>query len=451
MTRLGTTLVLLTAILLILGGVVIFVDIDAPEIGQRVLDRLGARTGMELEAERFRFNLLRGIRISGIHGSSASEDGELRMTIDEVRLSYRLWPLLRGSWEFDSIVVDQPAVELVTTDPGDAFAAAAVPAAIAVPDEADSPTRLAISSIVFRDGRLVTVSGEGAGLEIEGLQLSLRNLRVEPASTALAGLSGEGTIASSVVRIGDFEARDSRGPVVVDRGRLLLDGHRFSTEIGEFTIGRLEVDLLAEPFTYQLALQGDPLDTGRLLGASVNGASGRFSIEGTGTGPGAEGLVGTGRVALPGGTVPPSPYLELIDGIFRGVQIVGSPWEPLEVDFTIDAGRVGLTPFTLETRFAKIDVGGELELEGPMDLDLRVRAPRENVRIPAIPSALLDLLEDDGYVSVPLKMSGTLESPRLRPDWDELARIREEPAARDLGRRLRESIDREVRKLLERD
>jgi hypothetical protein len=451
MTRFVRILLLLAALLLVLGSVLLFVDIDAPVIGQRVLDRLGARTGMELEAETFRFNVLRGVRISGVHGSSASGEVELRMRIEEVRLSYRLLPLLRGSWEFDSIVVDQPVVELFTTDPGDAFAAAAVPAAIAVPDETDSPTRLAISSIVFRDGRLVTRSDEGPGLEIEGLQLSLRNLRVEPAPTALAGLSGEGTIGSSFVRIGDFEARDSRGPVVLDRGRLILDGHRFSTDIGAFTIARLEVDLLAEPFSYQIALQGDPLDTGRLLGASVDGAPGRFSLEGAGRGPGAAGLVGTGRVTLPGGTVPPSPYLELIDEIFRGVQIVGSPWDPVEVDFTLDEGRVGLTPFTLETRFAKIDVQGELELEGPIDLDLRVRAPREHVRIPAIPSALLDLLEDDGYVSVPLEMTGTLEAPRLRPDWDELAKIRQTPAARDLGRRLRDSIDREVRKLLDRE
>jgi hypothetical protein len=451
MTRLVKILLLLAAILLVLGSVALFVDISAPGIGQRILDRLGERTGMQLEAEDFRFNLLRGVRISGVHGSSASEDGELRMTIDEVRLSYRLMPLLRGSWEFDSIVVDQPVVELFTTDPGDAFAAAAVPAAIAAPDEIDSPTRLAISSIVFRDALLVTRSDEGPGLEIEGLQLSLGNLRFAPASTTIEGLSGRGRIATGVVRIGDFEARDSRGPVELEGGRLVLDGHRFSTDIGEFTIARLVVDLAAEPFTYQLALQGDPLDTGRLLGASVDGASGRFFLEGAGTGPGAKGLVGTGRVTLPGGTVPPSPYLELIDEIFRGVQIVGSPWEPLEVDFTIDAGRVGLTPFTLETQYAKIDVGGELELEGPMALELRVRAPRENVRIPAIPGAVLDLLNDDGYVSVPLKMTGTLESPRLRPDWDELAKIRDAPAARDLGRRLRESIDREVRKLLDRD
>ncbi|MBW3671667.1 MAG: hypothetical protein KY432_08355, partial [Acidobacteria bacterium] len=375
---------------------------------------------------------------------------ELSLEIDSITLRHRLLPLLRGSWVFDRIVVESPRIVLRSESSGDILGAAAVPAALAVQDEEQSDERLLISSITIRNGDFIGISDGEAGFEIEGMRLEIDDLRYEQAAGAARGLSGEGTFSTDSIRLGELIARDSSGPVVLRDGTIFLDGHRFTTGLGEFEAETLEIDPAAQPFTYRLVLRGEPLHVGDLIGGSAEGKPGRFLLQAVGSGPEKHGLRGAGHVHLPGGDVPSSPYLELIESFIGGLPIVGEPWEPTDVEYQIADGRVRLLPFTLLTGNAQLDVGGEIDLEGPLALQIRVAAPRDKVRVDEVPKEVLDLLTDErGRVVVPLVMSGTLEEPSIAPDWAELTNIGRSDAAREAGRKLLDRLDKNLRKLLD--
>lgn len=438
------TLLIVAILLLAVIGIGL-VEFDSPELGRLLLSRLGERAEMDLEADEFRVSLLRGMTIVNVRGSSTGVDRDLDLEIESVRLEHRLFPLLRGEWVFDRIEIESPRIELRSSSSGDLFGAAAVPAALAIPDEESSEARMLISSMLITNGDFVVVSDGETGLAIRGFRLELDELRFEPTSTAIEGLSGHGTFASDSIQLGDLIARDSNGPLRLQNGTLILNGHQFATELGEFEAEVLEIDPAAEPFTYRLVLKGDPLRVASLLGGSGEGETGAFFLEGTGTGPEKDGLRGEGRVHLPGGEVPSSPYLALIESLLGGVPIAGERWEPADVDFEIAESTIRLLPFTIALERAKLDIEGAIDLEGPLDLDVRVGAPRAMVRVKEIPSELLDVLTDErGHVSIPLVMQGTIENPRLRPDWNELAQI----ARRNPGRVL-ESLEKGLRNLFD--
>ncbi|MBW3564157.1 MAG: hypothetical protein KY459_05490 [Acidobacteria bacterium] len=421
------------------------VEFDSPELGRLLLSRLGERAEMDLQADELRVSLLRGVTIRNMRGSSTGVDRDLDLEIETVRLEHRLLPLLRGEWVFDRIEIESPRIELQTSASGELFGAAAVPAALAIPDEESSEARMVISSILITDGNFVVVSDGETGLAIRGFRLELDELRLDPAASAVEGLSGHGTLVSDSIQLGDLIARDSSGPLTLQNGTLILNGHQFATELGEFEAEVLEIDPAAEPFTYRLILKGDPLHVASLLGGSGEGETGEFFLEGTGAGPEKDGLRGDGRVHLPGGEVPSSPYLALIESLLGGVPIAGERWEPADVDFEIAESTVRLLPFTIALESAQLDIEGAVDLEGPLNLDVRVGAPRAMVRVKEIPDELVDILTDErGYVSIPLVMRGTIEEPRIRPDWNELARI-----GRSNPGRVLESLEKGLRSLLD--
>ena len=60
---------------------------------------------------------------------------------------------------------------------------------------------------------------------------------------------------------------------------------------------------------------------------------------------------------------------------------------------------------------------GWLALDGPLSLVASARAPRDQVRVAGVPPGVLDTLVDpEGYVVVPLVVTGTQLNPVVRPD-----------------------------------
>jgi hypothetical protein len=60
---------------------------------------------------------------------------------------------------------------------------------------------------------------------------------------------------------------------------------------------------------------------------------------------------------------------------------------------------------------------GWVALEGPLGLVVTARAPREAVRVPGVsPQVLATLADGEGYVLVPMTVTGTQRDPVVRPD-----------------------------------
>jgi hypothetical protein len=111
-----------------------------------------------------------------------------------------------------------------------------------------------------------------------------------------------------------------------------------------------------------------------------------------------------------------------IDAALGKKAVVDSPYKATEVSFRMENDRVILAPFRFESGDARLDLQGTMALAGAIDFDLSLATPREGLQIEGVGSSALDLLADDeGWVPVPIDITGTLEDPNVRPDVKALA------------------------------
>lgn len=436
----------------LLGGllvVVFLVDFDSPRLGKALLDEASAQTGMRIEADGFRLNLWRGLRLDGVRLVTDGPSGRLTVNAAGLLGEHRLPALLSGRVEIERIVVYEPRVELVTPPedapvgvpapaPPPAPAPAAAPAA--VPEAADGPL-LSVDRIFVSNGTLATrVEGAPApDVEIRGLEVELRNLAMNDAPTALQGLRAEGDLKTGEILLGGLKATQGSGQVRLADGHFRLEEFGMQLPQGRFLLGEFDADLNLDPFAYTLNMAVDPLDTNAVLAAGTTGLGpGVLSFSATGTGTETRDLTGQGTLNLAAGKVPGSPLFAAIELALGRADLRGSSYEAMAIPFRIRKDRLHFDPFEMRTSLLSLGLSGWADLAGPLDLKIAVKAPKDAVALARVPPEVLDLVDEGGWVTVPLRVSGTLEAPRVTADAE---------ALRAMGRRaVREAVQQQVEK-----
>lgn len=443
----GSGLAVLVGGLLI---VVFLVDFDSPRLGKALLDEASARTGMRIEADGFRLNLWRGLRLDGVRVVTDGPSGRLTVNAAGLLGEHRLPALLSGRVEIERIVVYEPRIELATP-PEDAPVAVPAPAPPpapasvatpeAVPEEAADGPLLSVDRILVRNGTLATrVEGAPApDVEIRGLEVELRNLAVNDAPTALQGLRAEGDLTTGEILLGGLKATQGSGRVRLADGHFRLEEFGMQLPQGRFLLGEFDADLTLDPFAYTLAMAVDPLDTNAVLAAGTTGLGpGVLSFSATGMGTETRDLTGQGTLNLAAGKVPGSPLFAAIELALGRADLKGSAYEAMAIPFRIQKDRLHFDPFEMRTSLLSLGLSGWADLAGPLDLKIAVRAPRDTVALARVPPEVLDLVDEGGWVTVPLRVSGTLEAPRVTADAE---------ALRAMGRRaVREAVKQQVEK-----
>jgi hypothetical protein len=189
----------------------------------------------------------------------------------------------------------------------------------------------------------------------------------------------------------------------------------------KFTAGA-KLDFQRAPFTYAMNAKGDSMDVNGMVGAKEGFGPASLHLEVQGAGPETKDLKAEGLLALQEGRFPAAPMFARIDTALGKKAVVGSPYQATEVSLRIANDRVLLAPFRFESGDARLDLQGTMELAGSIDFDLSLATPREGVQIEGVGSNVLDLLADnEGWVPVPIDITGTLQDPRIRPDVKALA------------------------------
>jgi hypothetical protein len=98
----------------------------------------------------------------------------------------------------------------------------------------------------------------------------------------------------------------------------------------------------------------------------------------------------------------------------------------------------------VRTSLLALGVSGWADLAGPVDLRVAVRAPRDAVALARVAPQVLDLVDDGGWVTVPLRVLGTPQSPRVTADGDALR----EMTGRAVRTVVREQVKRGVSRVL---
>lgn len=444
----------LMALLAVLVAVVFLVDFDSPRLGKALLDEVGARTGLHMEADGFRLNLWRGLRLDGLRFATDSPSGRLTVEAAGLLAEHRMPALLRGRVEIERIVLYEPRIELVTPPDG-APAPVPMPLSAAGSSPAAPPTGaegepkaaagplLSVDRILLSRGTLAT-RVEGAptpDVEIRDLNVELRGLALDDAPTAIQGLRSEGDLRTGEILLGvGLKATEGSGKLLLRDGHFRLEQFGLKLPQGRFLLGEFDADLNLDPFAYRLAMAVDPLDANSILAAGSNGGFGAGVVAFTATGTGTEtrDMTGEGTLAMAAGVLPGSPLFTAVEAVIGRADLKGSAYEAFTVPFRLQQDRMTFDPFELRTSLLSLGLKGSAELAGPIDLRIAVRAPRDAVALARVPSDVLDLVDDGGWVTVPLRVVGTLEAPRVTADME---------ALRAQGRRaVREAVRQQVEK-----
>ncbi|HEY7511630.1 MAG TPA: AsmA-like C-terminal region-containing protein [Vicinamibacteria bacterium] len=429
MARSRAVLAALAALVLLLAAFAALVSFDASALGRAVLERAAAATGAKLTARRVRLRVLRGLNLEGVQGGAAFTGGRATIACERLVLDHTLWRLALGELAVDRLVIERP--HLVLSEARVDAPAARVPPSTA----ALGRLALRVSRIDVADGTVeLRALGEAKPVVMRGFDLRLREVALDPAQPALAGLRGAGEVRAAEVAFPRSRASGLRGALRIAGGRLSTGPVRFTTPQGPFE-ATVDARLDRLPFTYTLALRGDPLDLASLMAAPPKGggATAALALDASGVGSEAKGLRGRGTLRLAAGELPSTPLLRAVERALGRTRLVGARYEATEAPFRVEQGRVLLDDVQLRTEQVGLDVTGWASLEGPLDLALAVHTAREGLTVAGVAGGALDLMTDDqGRVVIPLKVTGTQADPRVRPDAAAFAETARRSGARKL-------------------
>ena len=454
-------ILIVVAVLLLVGLFLLTKDWDSPELGQALLDEVGEATGVEMTATGFRFNLFTGIELDNVTASSSSPGRQFDFTLDQLVFEHRIVPLLSGTVAIDRIVLERPQFELVETpsqaEPAaEAEPAEAEPATDAEatgPDEPDEEDEsggltLEVKQILVRDGSIrLRNTDSGSETRVEGLDFTMENLRFDPTADSLAALEAEGelTIAHvdlDTLALSDFESRFQLANAVFDLSELV-----FTTTHAKFAADA-NVDFNPVPFTYTMTATVDPLDLNGMVGATEGFGPATMQLEAEGAGADTKDVVASGGLNLAAGEFPSVDVFTGIDKALGKQVVAGAPYEATELSFVLDNNIIRLAPFRFTTELARLDLDGTISLEGPIDLGLSVSTPREGLEIDGATANVLDVLADDeGWVPIPMTVTGTMEQAKVRPDSRALLAQAKQGAKREVKKAATEAAGGAIRGL----
>ncbi len=428
------------AILVVAVAILFFVDFDSPELGNAVLEKANEATGANLSVESFRLNLIRGLELEGVESTTSFAGTVVNTRIDKLVLRHRLLPLLSGRVAVDRVLLRRPEVELVergvkskknsgkrssklsrpkkkpkAESSGASGADGQPPAKEA--EENVGGFALEISEIRIEDGSIR--KGSVAPFSVDGLDLTLRDLSFNRrAISLLHAITAVGSLGLDGLTLDGMEVREVRGEITLDRGLLEGKDFTFVTEQGTFH-AQLRADFNRIPFAYTLSLRGDPIDVNAIARSKEGGfGAGLLELEAEGFGTDSKGIRGKGVLRLDEGTLPSTPVLAALEKLLaRGTSLVGSRYQATDAPFRIEKNQLILERFRLETPQAGLDLEGIVHLDGPLALKLVLRTPREGLVIKEVPDEVLDALTDDeGWVAIPFRITGTRDEPKVLPD-----------------------------------
>lgn len=274
-------------------------------------------------------------------------------------------------------------------------------------------------------------------------------------------LRGGGTLRARRASFSGLDLEDLATRVEIGGGVVRLRDAAFAL-YGGTQRGTLTLNALAEalPFTLVSRIQG--VDVGRLLGAWSPGSAGVFRGTGSvdldlaGQADAPEVLPtlgGTMRLAVRDGALTTVGILETVASLLeaaggRGIGRDETPFRTLDGSFALTAGVARTQDLAVVADDLRLDVRGDVDLRGPLALEgLVAFSPEVSASMVRETSALRVRQGEDGRLTVPLAVGGTLSAPRVQVD---LKRIVREGVREETRHALEQKVEKTKKKLLDR-
>ncbi len=336
----------LALVLAIVLATIWLVDFDATELGTVALRQARASTGIQLDASRYRINLVRGLELENVEASARVPGGHYTITMPAMRFDHRVLSLWSGRLELERVVLTDPRVAMVTASEPEPTAPAS-PSTRARRSRERSEAQSAEPSASPVELRVREIELSGAAfsfndeLSLDGVDISLQSPTLATgALTLLHAIAATGQISIQELSLRTTTVQNVVATLDLSGGRLELADVAFETDRGSFQ-ANVHLDFNSIPARYRLSL------TGRLTGVP-----GVVSFEGEGFGLDATNLKGEGRWTVPAGRFDAAPLWQILE-------LTGSAYEATELSFRIADGRLTLDGLWIR---GSVGLDGELDL-----------------------------------------------------------------------------------------
>ena len=463
-----TVLKILGVILLLVIGFVIFVfvTLDPEELGQKFIQAINEKGGIQVQAESFQISPLKGLIIENAHAEGELATGSMTAELGRVVVDYQLLPILKGEIIVDQIVIERPRLVVVSHAADQRAASRGSKGGVKdQTTEADAETQadeesslsptVSIASFRVEDGSITSkVEGpDPTQITIDGLNLELTDFFLDPAvADPILGLSANGSIRVEAISTGELDLEGSRGNIAFDHGLVTITDFGVDTDSATLQVSYLEVDLRRQPPPFTFAAGGE-CDVNSFV--DVEGEKGfgpaalQMSI--SGIGPALDQIAGNGTLRLESGEIPAFPLVVTIERLLGKPLLTGSNYQATDIPFTVAGAMMQVQPFTLVADNFRVSGLGQIDLAGPLDLEVTVQLRREEVNIDVLDPFINQLTDEKGWTTVPFKVDGTMGEPEVGIDVSTV-----KDAAVDVGKKaisdvVEDAIDDLVDKYFKRD
>ena len=389
-------------------------SLETPEFKARMAREASAAVGAKVQFASLDVSLLRGIRLSGISVQNPPGFAGDLLSVDDARLSYDLWPLLRGRVQVDELTLRRPVLTLATDARGafnyQKLSAASTPKASSPFAASTSLLRIAVSRLSVAGARFAIVDEKKAAV------LRLESASLDSALAMESGvLTGTGKASvDSVVLANAVFLRGTRAPVKLTKERVSLAPFQAKLAGGAVT-GEIQVALKPEMrYTLQLAVSGASVATLLKEAGSAGTMHGtldaRARIEGTG---GVVTIKGAGTAEIKDCRWPQAPLFKGLADLLQVPELRDPRFDECRVEFTLGGGQARTPVVSFKGPAIELTGQGVTNLlNSVIDCDLTLAlAPGLLTKIPA-PIRAGFKARSDGFGTIAFKVTGTTAAPR---------------------------------------
>lgn len=415
LVRGGVALVLIVVVGFGLYAARLVGSLETPEFKARVAREASVAVGAKVQFAALDVSLLRGIRLSGIRVQNPPGFAGDLLSVDDARLSYDLWPLLRGRIQVDELTLRGPVITLATDARG-VFNYQKLSVAPPTAPKASSPFATSTSLLRIAVSKL-SVAGAGLAIvdEKKAAVLRLEGASLDSALAMESGvLTGTGKASiDSVVLANAVFLRGTRAPVKLTKERISLAPLQANLA-GGAVIGQIQVAWKPEMrYTLQLAVGGASVATllkeAGSAGTMTGALDARARIEGTG---GVATIKGAGTAEIKDCRWPQAPLFKALADLLQIPELRDPRFDECRVEFTLGGGQARTPVVSFK--------GPAIELTGQGVTNLATSVIDYDLTLALSPSLLLKVpvtmragfkARPDGFGSIPFKVTGTAQAP----------------------------------------
>ena len=373
--------------------------------GDRIVAAVGNAIGRQVDADDLGLGLRRGLSVAlrgvRVADDPAFEPGRPFLSAGRLDLRVQLWPLLQRNLVVDRIVVDEPVVNLIQDRDGrmnvDSLRRRAVATAPTPAEHAEARSQrpaFRIGRFQLRHG-LIRYRGGGRTMELQDVGVDAQQPQLDgpiPVEVRMR-VRGSQVEIDDVVSTGVLDLAEEPPP------------YRGTVETGPGTLGPLSIDKLSADLEMR-----PPAGQGKV---TVNGGR----INAYGIGPTALEVLGP---VLGGGAA--TRLRERYPDLFASDDL---RFIKLTATVRRDGERLRLDDMTIAGASYEIRGAGTVVPGGDIDVDVSLQASPALTEdlVGRSPEARAVLVDDHGVVTIPLRITGPVVRPHVRPPGEFTAQV----------------------------